>query len=335
MRNLSNPTVSGNDVAMRTGAGYLSNNSAGMVVINTENGLIVTGNSVHSAGIFGLYLQNVSRTSTARGLVANNMIGGNFQNTSVVHAVQLNNASYLDIFYNSTLADNGATGSAMLISNQFSQQLDMRNNSFMYQGANGYALQANNGNSNFITVDNNNYYTTGARFVRFGGADRTSLAGMQTAPGVAGHNMQSMSANPLYVSNTNLHLQSGSPLINQATALAQVTTDFDGDARTTPTDIGADEYMVTVRLVSSELNAEVYPNPFATSLTVKLSSETAGDVQVTLTDLMGRQILAQHYGVEAGTALLQVNVEQSIAQGVYLLQVTQGDAISTFRVVKQ
>ena len=58
-------------------------------------------------------------------------------------------------------------------------------------------------------------------------------------------------------------------------------------------------------------------------------------MQLVLTDLMGRVITTQNQGVEAGASSLKVSVEQSLPQGVYLLQVTQGEATSTFRVVKQ
>ena len=335
VRNFSNPTVSGNQITMRTGSGYLSNNSAGLVLVNTENGLTVTQNKVTNAGSMAAYLFNVNRASTTPGLVANNMLGGGFQNTTIVHALQLNNASYLDVYHNSTLADNGAIGSGFYISNQFSRFLNVLNNSFAYTGPGaGYAMQANNGNTNFLELNNNNYYSSGVKFVRYAGADRFTLTDLQTAPGVAGHDMQSLAINPMYVSATDLHLQTGSPLINQGGTVASITTDFDGDTRSLPADIGADEYGGVIRVQNTELAGEVFPNPFRSKLMVKLTAETAGIAQVTLTDMVGRQLHRQTYAVQPNATLLEVEIDPAIAQGVYLLQVKAGNKVTTNRVVK-
>ena len=329
----NNPVVKGTTVSMRAG----NVNSIGMVIQHVQNGMELSGSKVINAGRMGAYLNQINQASTTRGTVANNMFGGGFQNMSIADGMQLNFASHLDVYYNSFWTDNGAIGSGLNVSNIFSQQLNLKNNSFAFTGTSGYALQANNGNSNFLSIDNNNYYTTGAKFVRFGGADRPTLGDLQLANVIASpvHDMQSMSANPLYVSNTDLHIQTGSPLISGGVALTGITTDYDGGVRTSPTDIGADEFGVQLRSQAAELEADVYPNPFHTVLTVKLTSTASTDVQVTLTDLMGRQVLTQTYGVEAGTSSLNVSVDQQLAQGVYLLQVRQGEATSTFRVVKQ
>ena len=336
LRNISDPTITGNLVHMRTGAGFASLNSTGIVLAGVEDGLTITSNKVANAGSQGLFLQSVNQNTSTPGLVANNMLAGGFQNPNLVHAVQLNSASYLNIYHNSTLADNGAAGSGMYLSNQYSRFINLRNNSFAYTGPGpGYAMQANNGNVNFLTLNNNNYYTNGAKFVRYAGADRATLTELQNAPGVAGHDMQSMAADPFYLSTTDLHLQAGSPLIGQGAPILGVFGDFDGQARTSPTDIGADEYTAPLRARAARVLAKAYPNPFSSAITLNLNSEEAADVQLVLTDLMGRVITTQNQGVEAGASSLKVSVEQSLPQGVYLLQVTQGEATSTFRVVKQ
>lgn len=72
-----------------------------------------------------------------------------------------------------------------------------------------------------------------------GGVFYTSLATWQAA---VTQDAASLSVDPLFVSNANLHLQAASPVQNVGTPIAGVTVDFDGDLRsaTTP-EIGADE----------------------------------------------------------------------------------------------
>ncbi|QLQ06912.1 MAG: hypothetical protein HZY76_13270 [Anaerolineae bacterium] len=72
------------------------------------------------------------------------------------------------------------------------------------------------------------------------GAAQATLAAWQTA---TGQDANSISADPLFVSTTDLHLSGpSSPAVDAGTPIAGITIDIDGDTRsaTTP-DIGADE----------------------------------------------------------------------------------------------
>ena len=57
----------------------------------------------------------------------------------------------------------------------------------------------------------------------------------------SGGDLNSFIANPLYVSDTDLHLTPASPAINRAIPFGGVTNDFDNELRTACPDIGADE----------------------------------------------------------------------------------------------
>lgn len=339
VRFLNNPTITQNQITMRTGMGYFSHNSVGLVLVNIENGLTLTRNKVVNAGSMGAYLFNINVLSTTRGLIANNMLGAGFQNPTLAHALQLNNASHLDVFHNSAWVDNAPTGSAFYVSNVLSRFIDARNNSFAYTGpGTGYAMQANTGNVNFTGLNNNNYYSPGAKFVRYANADRADLLAVQTSPGLPGHNQLSMAVPPQYVSATDLHLQAGSVLIGQGAALPGVTVDYDGQTRPAAPTIGADEPVAGPRVVTAAtvgFEVSVYPNPFEQEITLQLATAEAGQVHVTLTDMLGRQIYSQLTAVNAGQATLQLTLNQALPQGVYVLQVRQGDATGQIRVVKQ
>ncbi len=92
----------------------------------------------------------------------------------------------------------------------------------------------------FTAIDYNDYFPSGTPgFVGLlNGVDRLTLADWQTA---SGQDAASLSVDPLFVSATDLHLTSPSPVENVGTPLAVITVDIDGDTRGTPPEIGADE----------------------------------------------------------------------------------------------
>ncbi len=97
-------------------------------------------------------------------------------------------------------------------------------------------------------LNNNDYYAggTGGVLGYYGGTDYTTLADWQTA---TGQDANSLNADPLLVSSTDLRPLSTSPLLNAGLPIAGITTDILGAVRnaTTPT-IGAYEESVVVPL---------------------------------------------------------------------------------------
>jgi len=85
---------------------------------------------------------------------------------------------------------------------------------------------------------------SGNIFGRDDANDRLNLAAWQTA---TGKDSNSISGSPLFVSSTNLHIDSTftSPVSNAGTRIAGITTDIDNNTRDTLSpDIGADEFSV-------------------------------------------------------------------------------------------
>ncbi len=126
--------------------------------------------------------------------------------------------------------------------------LDLRNNIFATNLNNTttatdktYAVAtAATTSAQFTTIDYNDYFPSGtAGYVGLlNGVDRLTLSNWQ---GATGQDAASLSVDPLFVSATDLHLTTPSPVENAGTPLAAVTVDIDGDARGTPPEIGADE----------------------------------------------------------------------------------------------
>lgn len=97
-----------------------------------------------------------------------------------------------------------------------------------------------------LDSDFNDFFASGpsAAFFRTGGlgaagTDHPNLAAWQAA---VSDDAGSLEVDPLFVSATDLHLTTSSPLLDAGSALAAVTIDFDDDPRPAATpDIGADE----------------------------------------------------------------------------------------------
>jgi hypothetical protein len=92
----------------------------------------------------------------------------------------------------------------------------------------------------FASIDTNDYFAQNVGFI--GGSAKATLSAWQAA---TGQDAGSIAANPLFISNTDLHINNSggaSPVENAGTPLAAVTDDIDGDLRHPATpEIGADE----------------------------------------------------------------------------------------------
>lgn len=157
---------------------------------------------------------------------------------------------------------NAASCSAALYINSGGGNLNVRNNILANSYNNTtvttdicYGMYSTVSSGNFTSVDYNNYYVGGTGNVQvmgYLGSAQVSLAGMQTA---FGGNLNSKNVLPVFISNTDLHLQSSalnSALDNQGLFLPGVPSDIDNQLRNTSSpDIGADEFSVPSCTIAS------------------------------------------------------------------------------------
>ncbi|MBA2379698.1 MAG: carboxypeptidase regulatory-like domain-containing protein, partial [Blastocatellia bacterium] len=231
-------SMSGIQLAFLVTNGVVANND----IRNIKN---VSGSGAGAGGIV------VSSTSTASNTwFVNNMISdiaavGSATVTSNGHGISVSAGSGWHFYYNSVnMATNQASGitSAMHVTVGVTAAgaLNIRNNIFantQTAGATSYAFHSAAPAAVYSAIDFNNYWSTGS--VGFLGTARATLADWQLA---TGQDLNSRAVNPLFVSPTDLHIQPGSPVIGQATPIAGIMADFDGDARDPVNpDMGADE----------------------------------------------------------------------------------------------
>jgi len=83
----------------------------------------------------------------------------------------------------------------------------------------------------------------------------------------------------------------------------------------------------------SGFHLSTYPNPFAISLTVCLT--TPDPATATLTDLLGRQVHRQVIFPEAAGAAATLTPAHNLPSGAYLLRVQQGNTVRVVRVLRE
>lgn len=245
-----------------TGANTISNNMISGVTAPSTSPDIVAG--IFVAGVTGsstkLYHNSVS-LSGDRGTVASQIGSYGVAISGTDPTVELKN----NIFHNAQTSGGGAN-------------------------AKSYAIGMTT--TTFVNLDSNynDFFTSGANasFARSGsldttGTDYANLAAWQTA---VSDDANSLSVDPLFVSTSNLHLQSGSTVVNVGTTGTGVTVDLDGQTRDAMPDMGADE-LLPGTLALSSATYSVNENTESITITVNRTGGTDGAVSVnyTLTDI--------------------------------------------------
>ncbi len=241
--------------------GYNSTSGGGAV-----NGSIA-GNIVHdiintNTSGYGAYGITVSTGGPANDDIVNNVIynilgtGDNIGTTSWVYnpfgVVVTNLSTNVNIYYNSIHlygagpSYSAPTGSAGLIVDLSCTEINFKDNVIknemtgtgLYKAFGIYLRPAA---SPFTEIDNNDYFINSANpsFTGYFNGEDTTLAQWQTA---IGQDANSISADPLFMADTDMRPEVNSPLLDAGVPVAGITTDILGDVRdgTTPT-IGAYE----------------------------------------------------------------------------------------------
>ncbi|MFC2110944.1 lamin tail domain-containing protein [Bacteroidota bacterium] len=202
------------------------------------DGTECVGNNINVHGtstVYGVYMYYNDSSATRHGLFANNMIitsGG----TGTHYGVYEYYGYDMDWVYNTIVNYSGSSSSLALRHYSYSRN-SMKNNIFANYGS-GMAAYINT-NTNF-DADYNNFWAPNNTNLVYWQGNRASLAALKSA--YATNNQNSISVDPMLMSNTDLHLTISSPL-NGGTPIAGITDDIDGETRsTTVPDMGADEW---------------------------------------------------------------------------------------------
>ncbi|MFC1732465.1 T9SS type A sorting domain-containing protein [candidate division KSB1 bacterium] len=210
----------------------------GMYMYYCDNDIVVTKNKINLTGSgynYGLRLYRCDGTSGNPGLIANNFFAISSTSTNNHYAVYLSYSNWQNVIYNSVNIANGASSYGWYTWS--GGNLSYMNNSIVNMGG-GYTFYVNTPTA--ITYsDYNNLYTSGATLAYWGGA----ASGLTNLQLLSSKDLNSVSVNPDYTSNSDLHLLT-TALEGLANPTSLCLADIDNQLRSTTTpDIGADEYM--------------------------------------------------------------------------------------------
>ena len=220
----------------------------------------ISGLRSTSTSGYGAYGIDINSSTNVSGIeISNNFISdivtANYSSASTLwnpFGIRINGGTGHKIWHNSIhmygAPANGSSPSmsaALLVTTSAVTGLDVRNNVFVNKmtglaGSKAYAIYIASGTT-FNKIDYNDYFVSGAfGFVGYSGAaDVADLAGWKL---VTIMDTNSLSTNPSFLTNNNLHTFSTS-INGKGTHIAAVTDDIDGEARNAITpDMGADEF---------------------------------------------------------------------------------------------
>lgn len=216
----------------------------------------VEKNNIQNGKAYGIYMSSCNTTSLNPSNVCGNMITGTWLSSTPygIYAISTSRINY----HSNSINMNSANFRGLYMSSGTNNQILNNIFSSTTTASTGYAMYVVSATS--ITACNfNDYWTAGSNWVYLGGV-YTTMAALQAA--YPAYNTNSVRLNPLFISNSNLHLGC-SPMNNIGTPTS-LLADLDGNARsaTTP-DIGADEF-----------------NPLSTSVSLGPDTTACGEYTV-------------------------------------------------------
>ncbi|MEI6507344.1 MAG: GEVED domain-containing protein [Bacteroidota bacterium] len=241
----------------------------------------ISRNKIINAGMYGIYMNSCSNNGTATNQIYNNMIGGGFRYTSGAYGIYLASCTKNNIYHNSInmdIAGTSGTTAALYVSNGGTN--DVRNNHLVISNAasqGAYSLYVTP-SSSVSYLDNNNYYNKSSALLISISGNAFTATNYRTSLANGGGGVNSISLDPSFISSTNLHTTNG---CNRGANLG-VTVDFDGETRSTPPNIGADELLTLLSydIGVLKINSPVFPLSAGTQ-SVNVTIKNYGSTTIT------------------------------------------------------
>ncbi len=272
------------------------------VYVNTSGNNQVDRNQIYglsSSSTSGVSLTGI-RIDNGTGIYSNNMItiGEGVSTPDTLYLYGINEFAGTNNVRNNSIYVGGSALSGFAVSYCFNSIVtnntrSVQNNIF-YNGRSitGAATGRHYGISMIdvvgLTIDNNLYFAplSGGVFGRFNGSDVANLSTWKTT---VGQDANSIYGNPLYIDPTastpNLHINAGVvSLVDAAGVDLGISNDYDGQTRAslTPTDIGADAFIVCLTTTSTLTESTYFPYTLnGTTYT------TSGTYMQTITNALG------------------------------------------------
>ncbi len=326
--NAQNFAISSNSIRGVLSGATSSSTMTGIQLANTINTGLISGNQISDIkqintagwGSNGIFLGAASLTSSVT--VANNFISDvtsfGFAGVGAAdngYGIVVGSGGGYNVYYNSVslgtnqTAAGSITAGINVLSGIAASAVDLRNNIVANTQMVGtrYAVYVAStaGAGVFTNINYNDYFAQNVGFLT---SPRVTLADWQAA---TTQDANSVAVDPLFVSQTDLHLQSSpvlSPVESAGTPIAGITTDIDGETRPAATpDIGADE--LTSNLTITPTTVAFGSQPVASTsseMTVVLANTGALSLNVTTLDAPSAPFVRTVSGTCASTTPITI-----------------------------
>lgn len=100
---------------------------------------------------------------------------------------------------------------------------------------------------------------------------------------------------------------------------------------------GTFEYFTTKAVTFTEVASKVkaFPNPFSNKLTLDIAAESSGEVQVNMSNAIGKQLMERTIKVEEGFNTINLEVSTELPHGVYFLRVYLDGKVHQLKLLKE
>ena len=243
--------ITDNTITTSLGSGITLSSAAGTSTANTGSiaqGFTVSNNRINQpngSGLYGIYFSGFNCAAGAAN-VFNNTVSASIPSTFTYYGIYPYQSKNVNIYHNSVSMSGGsATGGRALYVNNLSTGfaatgVNIQNNIFENTGL-GYVVEvATVSAAGMIgSMSNNVYFGNTVNPFRLNSVNQASLSLWQAA---IAKEAGSVWGDVIFYGPTDLHVQNA-VANNVGTTIASVTTDMDGQTRSTTTpDAGADEY---------------------------------------------------------------------------------------------
>ncbi|MBA7561681.1 hypothetical protein ES708_03320 [subsurface metagenome] len=239
LQHVKKPGISDNYITTSYGA---SSSYCGIYLNTVPDDFKILGNEIfnYSGKHSGISINTCTASQSFPSLVANNFVTVEGGNTEVL-GIHMSGSNWCNIYHNTVkIRSYNSHIDSEAYGNDGGSHINLLNNIFANFGA-GRAITINTPSAIDLS-DYNCLFAAKKILVRWNG-DHGRLIGHQVKNPTMDQN--SISVNPMFVSSEDLHVNSSFLDGKGNTGSTGITTDFDGDIRSNPPDIGADEFTAT------------------------------------------------------------------------------------------
>jgi hypothetical protein len=222
--------------------------------------VLIAGNNIRANAEHGIEMEYMGGAIYNVPLIANNMIIDSSVTMNTVNGIDVTTYTSFDIFNNTCITKGPGTGGQVINGRiEMNGVLRIYNNALVnMQGGKAIDIRVGANPNSSLECDYNAVYGTGVDLFSNGIAYTTLpqwIAG-------TGFDVHSVFAIPQFVSATDLHSNNDVMMMDAGIPLPEVTTDFDGEARSASNpDLGADEYNFVPQPLDAGIHSVYLPVP--------------------------------------------------------------------------